>query len=307
MPPGRPCPRRRRAVDDRRERGDELALAEPHHDHALGRAAEPLDVLDRHLDHGAAGGDQHHLVAVADDARADEVAAGLGELDRLHAHAAAALARVLGDAGALAVAVLGHDEQVGVVLGDLGRDHLVLAAQRHAAHALGARGPSARASLSEKRIAWPLRETSRMSSSAWTCRTADELVALAHLDRDDPVRLQRRVVLGELRLLDDAVLRRAEQVLGLLEVPRLDHGAHLLALAERQQVDDRAALRLARAERKLVHLEPVDLADRGEEEDVVVRRGDEEVLDVVVVLEVHPHHADAAAALLAVRSSPAAA
>ena len=32
-----------------------------------------------------------------------------------------------------------------------------------------------------------------------------------------------------------------------------------------------------------------------------MRRGDEEVLDVVVVLHVHPHHADAAAALLAVR------
>ena len=80
-----------------------------------------------------------------------------------------------------------------------------------------------------------------------------------------------------------------------------DHGAHLLVLAERQQVDDRAALRLARAERQLVHLQPVDLADGGEEEDVVVRRGDEQVLDVVLVLQVHPHHADAAAALLAVR------
>ena len=79
-----------------------------------------------------------------------------------------------------------------------------------------------------------------------------------------------------------------------------DHRAHLLVLAERQQVDDRAALRLARAERQLVHLQPVDLADGGEEEDVVVRRGDEEVLDVVVVLQVHPHHADAAAPLLAV-------
>ena len=130
---------------------------------------------------------------------------------------------------------------------------------------------------------------------------ADELVALAHLDRDDPVGLQVRVVGAELRLLDDTVLRREEEVLGLLEVARLDHRAHGLALAERQQVDDRAALRLARAERQLVHLEPVDLADAREEQDVVVRRGDEQVLDVVLVLQVHAHHADAAAALLAVR------
>ena len=97
-----------------------------------------------------------------------------------------------------------------------------------------------------------------------------------------------------------AVLRREDEVLGLLEVARLDDGADLLALAERQQVDDRAALRLARAERQLVHLQPVDLADGREEEEVVVRRGDEEVLDVVLVLQVHAHHAAAAAPLLAV-------
>ena len=143
-----------------------------------------------------------------------------------------------------------------------------------------------------------------MSSSPARVAHGDELVALAHLDRDDPVGLERRVVRGELRLLDDAVLRREDEVLGLLEVARLDHGAHLLVLAERQQVDDRAALRLARAERQLVHLQPVDLADGREEEDVVVRRGDEEVLDVVLVLQLHPHHADAAAALLAVRGRP---
>ena len=82
---------------------------------------------------------------------------------------------------------------------------------------------------------------------------------------------------------------------------RGDDGAHVLVLAERQQVDDRASLRLPRAERELVHLEPVDLAHGREEEDVVVRRGDEQVLDVVVVLHVHPHDADAAATLLSVR------
>ncbi len=92
-----------------------------------------------------------------------------------------------------------------------------------------------------------------------------------------------------------------DEVLRLAEVARLDDGAHRLALPERQQVDDRAALRLARAERQLVHLQPVDLADVREEEDVVVRRGDEEVLDVVLVLQLHAHHADAAALLLAVR------
>ena len=95
--------------------------------------------------------------------------------------------------------------------------------------------------------------------------------------------------------------RREDEVLGLLEVPGRDDGSDVLVLPEREEVHDRAALRLARAERELVHLQPVDLPDGREEEDVVVRRRDEEVLDVVLVLQVHAHHADAAAALLAVR------
>ena len=50
-----------------------------------------------------------------------------------------------------------------------------------------------------------------------------------------------------------------------------------------------------------MHLEPVDLADRGEEEQEVVRRGHEEVLDVVLLLHVHTHDADASPALLPIR------
>src|SRR5262249_34493603 len=118
------------------ERRDGLVVAaEPHHDHALRRAAKALHVLDRHPDHGACGGDDHHLVAVAHHARADEVAALPGELHGLDAYAAAALDRVLGDARPLAVAVLGHDEEIRVVLGDVDRDHLVALAELHAGDA----------------------------------------------------------------------------------------------------------------------------------------------------------------------------
>src|SRR5581483_1697782 len=122
-------------LDDRRERRHLLAVAQAHHDHTLRRPAHAADVVDGHANHGAAGRDQHHLVAVLDDARTGEMAAGLGQLDRLHAHAAAALARVVGHACALAVAVLGDHEQVGVVGGDRNGDHLVVTAQTHALHA----------------------------------------------------------------------------------------------------------------------------------------------------------------------------
>src|SRR5262245_11002783 len=302
--------RRRRAVlryrslvrlDHGSERRHLLPLAQSHYDHALRRPAETLDVPDGDPDHGAAVRDQHHLVVVAYHAGTDQMPSGLGQLHGLHAQAAATLARIVGELGPLAVAVLGHDEQVALVDADhVGRDHLVLLAQAHPLHAGGVTAHRPRLLLAEAdRLA--LARDHQDVVLARRMANRDELVALAHLDRDDPVRLQRRVVGRELGLLHDAVLRREDEVLRLLEVAGLDHGAYLLVLSEREQVLDRPALRLARAERKLVHLQPVDLADVREEEDVVVRRGDEQVLDVVVLLQVHAHHALATAALLAVR------
>src|SRR5581483_10017231 len=69
-----------------------LAVLEPHDDHALRRAPEALDLVDGHADHRAARRDQHHLVAVSDDPRAGELPLRVGQLDRLHAEAAATLA-----------------------------------------------------------------------------------------------------------------------------------------------------------------------------------------------------------------------
>ena len=206
--------------------------------------------------------------------------------------------RVLGNPGALAPAVLCHDEQVCVVGRDIDLDHLVTAAELHAGDAGG--GPAHRTDVALVKVD-RLAETRDHQDVVISVGEpdADQLVALAHLQGDDPVGLERGVVLEELGLLDDAVLGREDEVLRLLVVARRDHGADELVLAERQQVHDRAALGLARAERQLVHLEPVDLADAREEQDEVVRGGDEEVLDVVVVLHVHPHYADPATPLLA--------
>src|SRR3954454_23436921 len=286
--------------DDRCERGDALVAPEPHDDDALRSAAEPLDLVDGHADDGAARRDEHHLVAVADDACPGERPLRFGELNRLHAHAAAALARIIGNARALAVAVLGDDEEVGIVLRDVDRDHLVVAAHLHPLHARSVAPHRADFLLVEADRLTELRDHQDVVVTGRVPH-ADELVALAHLDRDDAVRLERRVVGLELRLLDDAVLRAEDEVLRFLEVARLHDRAHILALPERKQVDDRATSRLARAERQLVHLQPVDLADVREEEDVVVRRGDEEMLDVILVLQLHPHDTDAAALLLTVR------
>src|SRR6059058_1065837 len=60
-----------------------------------GRRRLLVGVDDGHADDRAAGRDQHHLVAVAHDTCAGEHALRLRELDRLDAHPAATLARVV--------------------------------------------------------------------------------------------------------------------------------------------------------------------------------------------------------------------
>ena len=117
--------------------GHPVAVAQVHHPHALRRAAHPGDAIGLLPDDGAVLGDQHHLEAVPDDHRAGQPAARLVVADSQHAHRAAALGRVLVDAGALAEAVLGHHQQVLVVARDLDGDHLVALAQLHPRHAGG--------------------------------------------------------------------------------------------------------------------------------------------------------------------------
>ena len=87
------------------------------------------------------------------------------------------------------------------------------------------------------------------------------------------------------------------------EVLRRDDGADGLALLERQQVHDGRAARMTGCLGQLVDLQTIYLALRGEEQHEGVRGRDEQVLDVVVILQVHRLHALAAALLLTVRGN----
>ena len=74
-------------------------------------------------------------------------------------------------------------------------------------------------------------------------------------------------------------------------------GGGVLTLGEGEHVHDGRAARVTAADRQLVDLQAVDLAEVGEEEHVVVGARDEEVLDEVVVLEGEALDALAAALL----------
>ena len=162
--------------------------------------------------------------------------------------------------------------------------------------------PVGRTSLSWKRMACPRRLTMMMSSSPEVLRTAIS---------SSPSRMSMAMMPSAL----SGVLYEPKSVFFTmpLRVPKMRNlpsvtsklrvlmtAQTLLVLAQRQQVDDVLARGVAAGLGQLVHLEPVDLADAGEEQQEVVGAGDEEVLDLVLFFEVHAGDADAAALLLAV-------
>src|SRR5437764_14784966 len=104
------------------EARDLLVTSETHNDHALRRTPEPLDLRDPHPDDRAAVRDQHQLRALVHSPRAGKLPTRLRELHGLDAEAAAALDRVVGDASPLAVALVGHDQDVVIFARDRGRD-----------------------------------------------------------------------------------------------------------------------------------------------------------------------------------------
>src|SRR5262245_1195919 len=126
------------ALLDALEAGELLALVERDQRDALRRAAGLADLRHRGADEHAPGRYQHHLVILLDQHRADHGAVPLGGLDRDHALAAAAVARVLGDRRAFAVAFLGRREhRARFVLRREHAHHPAAFGEAHAAHAGG--------------------------------------------------------------------------------------------------------------------------------------------------------------------------
>ncbi len=124
----------------------------------------------------------------------------------------------------------------------------------------------------------------------------DDLVALVEADGLDAAGPGMRVGL-QLRLLHLALAGDEEDVAARGEVAHGHAGGHPLALAQGQEIDHGLALGLAPALGHLVHLEPVHLAEVGEEQQRRVGGGHEEVLDDVLFLGLHARHALAAAPL----------
>jgi hypothetical protein len=138
------------------------------------------------------------------------------------------------------------------------------------------------------------------SSSAGGEHGADDAVALGEVDADEAALAGAVGVVGERALLDDAALGGHDEEAVLGEVLHAKHGGDLFALGEPEEGGDGLALRGAGALGDVVDLLRMALADAGEEEDVVVRRGGEEVLHEVLLVGLGADDALAAALLRAV-------
>src|SRR5207302_9186157 len=85
------------ALLDAPQAGELFAVAQVDQRAPLRRTALLADLRHLGADQNTTGRDQHHLVVVVDQHRADHLAIALGSLDRDHAAAAAAVARIFTD------------------------------------------------------------------------------------------------------------------------------------------------------------------------------------------------------------------
>ncbi len=127
----------------------------------------------------------------------------------------------------------------------------------------------------------------------------DQLVLFAETDRDDAA-LAVGVVLGQARLLHQAVTGREHQVVGHRVVADVEHLRDVLVRLQGEEVRDVLSLRIAAGLRHLVRLRAVDTTLVREEQQPMVRRRDEEVLDDVVRPQLRALDSLAAAVLRAI-------
>ena len=124
----------------------------------------------------------------------------------------------------------------------------------------------------------------------------DEAVSFVDGQGDDPS--HPGVGVGhQLGLFHRSLLGGGDDVFALGKFLHRQDGHHLLARSQMQQVDDGLAPRGPAALGNLVDLEPVDLAEVGEDKDVGMGGGDEEPFDEILLLRAHAGFPLAATAL----------
>ena len=235
-------------------------------------------------DDDSVGVDHHDLVLFAYECRSDQQS-GLAELGLVvgrDALAAAGLQPVLIERRALSESVLGDDEHLACLVDiELHRDDFIVLLEQYRSDSAGVAAHRSYVLLAERDRLALLGDYEHVLVSVGQ-RDADQLVAFLQRDRDE-AGLAVGVEFGHRSLLDGSLLGDHHKALVCVELPDRDHGRHALGAVEVEEVDDRRALGCPRSLRYLVCLDLVDAAHVGEEHEIVVRAGDDEVAHEVAL------------------------
>src|SRR5581483_7273048 len=283
-------------LGEARNRDDAVVALELDQPDALRGAADGPDVAGRHADDHALLRDDQHLVVLLEVGDADHLAVPIGGGDVDDAVASARLHAVLLDLGALAVAALRHSHERAARAHHLHRDDVVVLAEADPADAVGGAAHGPDVGLGEAN-SHPAACADEDLAGAVGDTDGNHGVALLNAHRDDAAR-PRVAELRERGLFHRAPAGPHHHVLVGGELLDGDHRRDPFALLHRDQIGNRLALAARTDVRDLVDLEPVGSPPVGEDHDVGVRRGDEQMRDEVLVARPHAKAALAAAPLV---------
>jgi len=230
---------------------------------------------------------------------ADDLAVAFRGLDADDAFATAALQTVFVEAGALAVAVFSDGHHGGGGVDDFDGNHLVITFERNTLNT--ARNTAQRAGIlffEPDGFAVVHAEDNFVFAAGQL--HADQFVAFINIDGIDAACAD--VLVGRQNgLLDDAVFGGHQQIVHIVvEFADTDNGGQFFIRTHFNDVGQSPSARLAAAFRNVIGFEPVHAARLRKAEQIVVRGGRKDVLNEVLFLGIHSHHAFAAAALLTI-------
>src|ERR1700674_3086867 len=321
LPNQRPIPIRLFRRNHHRRR-DPISRLDVYQPHTLRRPSRFADELRFHADDLAVLRDQHHLGFLTYLRNADDFSIAFRSLDVDHALAAAIGEAIFIGGGALPVSVLSYRKNKRAFfrdeVGDFGSDiaffrhrfrlgldrgrhadDVIFLAEIHAAHA---------GSVASHRTHVVLVKANRLSIVrreeydlvAVSQRGRDQFGALFNVDGDDAALHHVREVFHR-SLLHRAIMRGKEYIPALFfQIPHREHGAYRFARLQADQVADVLPFAGSRDVGNLIKLQPVHAPRVGEDQNVSVGRGDEQMLNEILVARLHARAPSAAAPLHAV-------
>src|SRR5262245_17998286 len=270
---------------DERSAGDQVAARGVDQFDALGAATGGANLFGFETDQFAVAGDDQHFTVFGDRHDGDHLAVLLGGLNVDHAFAAARLHAVFRERSLLAEAVAGDAQHLLVAFHGDDADHVIVVAQRDAAHAAGLASHVTHFLLVEADGHAFVRGQEDLLRAVGQLHS-HQFVAFVNAHRNNAV-LPDVAEFGKLRLLDHALAGDHHGILAFGELANRDHARDLLARRQADQVDDGLAFTRRRGVGDLMDFQFIDLTLVGEDHQVAVGRGDEDVRDDVLRPRAH--------------------